>query len=47
MQSAVWLLSEQQISAGDFIPVEIGSAGVGSEHEHNVMSMREKETGQD
>ena len=24
MQSAVWLLSERQISAGDFIPVEVG-----------------------
>ncbi len=24
MQSAVWPLSKQQISAGDFIPVEIG-----------------------
>lgn len=28
MQSAVWPLSEQQISAGGFIPAEIGSVRV-------------------
>lgn len=37
MQSAVWPLSEQQISAGDLIPVEVGQAGVRLEHKPNVM----------
>lgn len=47
MQSAVWPLSEQQISAGDFIPVDIGSARVSSEPEHNIMWMRGEGTGRD
>jgi len=41
MRSAVWPLSQEQISAGDFIPVEVGSAGLISEHD--IVIIRDEE----